>query len=98
IYQQFCGGESLEEAAAATDLLEKYGVAIALDYGVEGKQSEAEFDAAVPQFLKTIDYASSQSNIPFIPIKITGFASFKLLEKLNTGADLDGAEKKAWEQ
>lgn len=98
IYQQFCGGETLEEAAGTTDILEKYGVAVALDYGVEGKQAESEFDAAVPQFLKTIDYAASRPNIPFIPLKVTGFGAFALLEKLHAGSALSAEEEAAWQR
>jgi len=96
IYQQFCGGESLQEAARTTRMLEQYGVDVALDYGVEGKQDETEFDAAVPQFLKTIDFAAAQPNVPFIPLKLTGFAAFGLLEKLHAGTALSAEETAAW--
>src|SRR5690606_22969350 len=84
VFSQFCGGETLEEAAATAKMLGKYNVGVALDYGVEGKASEADYDAAVPEFVKAINYAAAQPNIPFIPIKITGFASFELLEKLHS--------------
>lgn len=98
IYKQFCGGETIEETVATAKILEPYNVGIALDYGVEGKEGEDEFDRAVPQFIKTIEYAATQHNIPFIPIKITGFARFALLEKLHAGGVLSNTEIGEWQR
>lgn len=98
IFNQFCGGETIEEAALTAGLLEPYQVSVALDYGVEGSEREDEFDAAVPEFVKAIQYAATQKNIPFIPIKITGFARFSLLEKLHAGDSLNDTESKEWER
>ena len=83
IFKQFVGGETLEETAPVVDMLGKYHVQVILDYGVEGKESEANFDAATEQFIKVIEYASTQKNIPFISIKVTGVARFGLLQILN---------------
>lgn len=98
IFQQFCGGENIEEAAQTAATLGKYGVGVALDYSVEGKEEEAEFDHAVPEFVRAIEYAATQENIPFIPIKITGFARFSLLEKLHAAAPLTAAEQEEWKR
>jgi len=67
------------------------------DYGVEGKESEVDFDNAVPEFIKAIKYAASGKNIPFVSIKITGFAHFALLEKIHTGTILTADESAAWD-
>lgn len=96
IYKQFCGGESLNEAAATANVLSKYGVGVILDYGVEGKEDEQEFDKAVPEFINAIQYAASQQNIPFISLKITGFARFKLLEQVHQGTKLSESEQAEW--
>lgn len=96
IFEQFCGGETLQEVAKTAAMLARYNVDVCLDYGVEGKSEEADFDAAVPEFIKAIQYAASQKNIPFIPIKLTGFARFGLLEKLHSGAVLSEAEQKEY--
>ncbi len=98
IFSQFCGGETIEEAAGTSSTLGKYGVDVALDYSVEGKEEEAEFDHAVPEFIKAIEYAATQNNIPFIPIKITGFARFSLLEKVHSGEALSENEKTEWQK
>ena len=98
IYKQFCGGETLMEAAATADVMEKYRVGIILDYGVEGKEDEHEFDKAVPEFIKAIEYAASKKSIPFISLKITGFARFKLLERVHEGAKLSESEQAEWDR
>ncbi len=98
IFQQFCGGESMEEAATTADHLAQYKVGVILDYGVEGKAVEEEYDRAVPEFVKAIQYASSKDNIPFISLKVTGFARFALLEKLHSNDTLDGNQQDEWQR
>jgi len=83
IFQQFVGGETLNETAKAADKLEEYKVQAILDYGVEGKEGEDSFEQARDEFKKVIAYAATQANIPFMSIKVTGFARFALLEKLD---------------
>lgn len=84
IFKQFVGGETLEETAKVADKLEQYQVQVILDYGVEGKEGEANFEHARDEFKRVIEYAATQANIPFMSIKVTGFARFALLEKLDT--------------
>jgi proline dehydrogenase len=83
IFKQFVGGETLEETGAVGDVLKKFGVDVILDYGIEGKQGEADFDQATEEFIRVINYAATKDNIPYISIKVTGFARFKLLERLH---------------
>jgi proline dehydrogenase len=87
IFGQFVGGESLEETAGVVDKLEKFGVNVILDYGVEGKEGEENFEHSCEEFIRVVKYASGQPNIPFISIKVTGFARFGLLEKLDAAAN-----------
>ncbi len=96
LFNQFCGGETMEEAAETAAAIGKYGVHTILDYGVEGKESEEEFDKAVPEFIKAINFAATQKNIPFISMKVTGFAYFSLLEKIHAGTILTEQDKQAW--
>ena len=83
IFKQFVGGETLEETARVVDKLQQYNVQVILDYGVEGKEGEENFEHARDEFKKVIDYAATQANIPFMSVKVTGFARFSLLEKLD---------------
>ncbi|MBO9573495.1 MAG: proline dehydrogenase family protein, partial [Chitinophagaceae bacterium] len=111
IFDQFVGGETLEETARVADKLEKFGVHVILDYGVEGKEGEESFDHSCEEFINVIRYAATQPNMPFISIKVTGFARFGLLEKLDKAATghsgftgmihtevLTAEEKQEWER
>ncbi|MGI8950688.1 MAG: proline dehydrogenase family protein [Chitinophagaceae bacterium] len=83
IFKQFVGGETLEQTANVGKILDAYNVKVILDYGVEGKQGEENFERATEEFIRVINYAATQKNIPFISIKVTGFARFDLLQTLN---------------
>lgn len=91
IFEQFVGGESLEETKPVASTLHQYGVQVILDYGVEGKNGEENFDLAKDEFIKVIQYAAHEPDIPFISIKLTGFARFELLEKINSIMDAEEA-------
>jgi proline dehydrogenase len=85
IFKQFVGGETLEETASVAKKLGEYKVQVILDYGVEGgDDGEQGFDHAMNEFIRVIKYAGTQPNIPLISIKVTGFARFGLLEKLDS--------------
>lgn len=104
IFKQFVGGETLEETATVVNNLAKFNVQVILDYGVEGKEGEDNFDKATEEFIKVIDYAATQSNIPFISIKVTGLARFGLLEvlheapRLRSGIHDNEFEDEEWER
>ena len=84
IFAQFVGGETLEETSIVAKKLGKYNVQVILDYGVEGgDDGEKGFDHSTEEFIRVIEYAATQPNIPFMSIKVTGFARFTLLEKLD---------------
>jgi len=84
IFAQFVGGETLAETAKVAKKLGEYHVKVILDYGVEGgDDGEQGFDHSTDEFIRVITYAATQPNIPFMSIKVTGFARFTLLEKLD---------------
>ena len=90
IFKQFVGGESLQETKAVVDKLAQHQVQVILDYGAEGADSDDSLDHACAEFIKVIEYAAQQKNIPFISIKITGIARFNLLEKLDASMKNSG--------
>ena len=84
IFQQFVGGETLEQTSTVAKKLGEYNVQVILDYGVEGgSDGETGFNQSMQEFIRVIDYASTQSNIPFMSVKVTGFSRFALLEKMD---------------
>lgn len=85
LFEQFVGGQTLEDTGMVASRLSKFNVQVILDFGIEGgEKDDQHYDAAAEQFKKVITYASTQQNIPFISIKITGLTSIALLEKLNS--------------
>jgi proline dehydrogenase len=104
IFKQFVGGETLEETISVSQMLSNYGVDVILDYGVEGKEGEANFDHAAQVFIDVINHAASQKNIPFISIKVTGLASHELLQtlheapRLRSGIHDNEIEQAAWDR
>jgi proline dehydrogenase len=104
VFKQFVGGETLEESARTAKLLGSYGVQVILDYGVEAKEGESNFDDVTSHIIEAIDFAATQNNIPFISVKITGIASHILLEHLNeaprlrSGIHDSESENAAWER
>jgi proline dehydrogenase len=83
IFSQFVGGETLAETIPVTQMLAKYNVQVILDYGVEGAQGEEAYDAACEEFIRVIEFAATQPNVPYMSVKVTGFARFGLLERLD---------------
>ena len=94
VYEQFCGGETLEETKAVLSELERFGISAIIDYGVEGKESEAEFERTKNELISIIRFAAGKKNIPFISCKVTGLTAFATLEKLNGRGALTAAEQK----
>lgn len=93
IFKHFCGGENIEECKNTVRELGKYYIGSILDYSVEGKEEEKEFDHTLQETLNTIDLAASdKKNIPFSVFKVTGLARFALLEKVNDKKMLTGDE------
>ena len=88
IFKQFVGGESLTETSAVAKKLGEYNIQVILDYGVEGGgYGEEGLDHACDEFIRVIEYAATQPNIPFMSIKVTGIARFGLLEKLDKSVE-----------
>ena len=83
IFAQFVGGETLEQTTLVAKNLGNYKVKVILDYAVEGKEGEDNFEHACEEFIRVINYAGTQPNIPFMSVKVTGFARFSLLEKMD---------------
>lgn len=93
IYEHFCGGEDLSETEPMVAALAVHGVSTILDYGVEAKETQDEFDANLEEQLRAIAYADAHEAVPYVSCKVTGYAPFSLLEKLNAGDALEPEEK-----
>lgn len=92
IFDQFCGGTSLEECKTTIQKLYQTKTVTILDYGAEAKESEADFDNTMNEFIKAITFAATTESVPIVSIKITGMARFDLLAKLHNKETLSEAE------
>lgn len=92
IFKQFVGGETLEETIPVVQRMAQYNVQVILDYGVEGMEGESSYDHARDEFIRVINFSATQHNIPFMSVKVTGFARFSLLEKLDAAMHASGAD------
>jgi proline dehydrogenase len=96
IYKHFCGGETLDQCIPVIDTLAKHAVGTILDYGVEAKETEEEFEKSTNAFVRSLEFASKHLSVPFISIKVTGLCAFHLLESLHKGEKLSPTDKEAW--
>ncbi len=98
IYEHFCGGETIEECQHTIDNLARFNVGSILDYSVEGKEEEAEFDHACEEIVATVIRATGDHKISFSVFKVTGLARFALLEKISAGKKLSEDEADEFER
>ncbi|MFN0276148.1 MAG: proline dehydrogenase family protein [Chitinophagales bacterium] len=105
VYEQFCGGESLKEILPVINKLEKFHIGAIIDYGVEGKETEEDFEKTKNELINILQFAKGKKNpssgrasIPFISCKVTGLTEFSLLEKMSMDALLTDEEKKKSEK
>ena len=99
IFKQFCGGVSIKDSLSTSKELAAYNVQTILDYSIEGKTEEDDFDATVKEIIQTIEEAKNNDNIPFAVFKVTGICLFETLEKANDGlTQLSTAEKEDYDK
>lgn len=98
IFKQFVGGENITDCGKTIEQLGKYNIGTILDYSVEGKESETDFDACCKETIETIHRAKGDKNIPFCVFKVTGLARFDLLEKVTAKQTLTKEETEEYER
>lgn len=89
IFEQFCGGETIEECEPTIRRLGAAGIGTILDYSIEGKSREEDFDRTKEEIIRTVKRAKDDPNIPFAVFKITGIAPLGTLERLSAKKKLD---------
>lgn len=96
VFDHFCGGVNENDCLSVVDKMFTKGVSSVLDYSVEGKEEEEQFDAALEMTLRTVDFAKERLAIPFAVFKPTGLGRFELYEKLGEKQTLNPAEQEEW--
>ena len=95
-FDHFCGGETLEDSKDNIAALGKYNVKTLLDYSVEGKETDTDFDHSLQQLLAGVAFAKNNPYVPVVVAKITGMARFSLLEQYHAGETLQPKQQKQW--
>ena len=98
VFDHFCGGVNENDCLPVVDKMFTKGVSSVLDYSVEGKEEEAQFDAALEMTMKTIEFAAEKEAIPFAVFKPTGLGRLALYEKVGKKELLTSDEKEEWER
>ena len=97
VFDHFCGGISEDDCLTVVDKMYTKGVSSVLDYSVEGKETEDQFDAALNMTLKTIEMAKARPNaIPFAVFKPTGFGRFEMFDKKGENRPFTDKEQQEW--
>lgn len=100
VFDHFCGGISEDDCLTVVDNMYGKGrVASVLDYSVEGKETEEQFDAALNMTIKTIEFGKQRPDaIPFAVFKPTGFGRFDMFVKKGENVKFTAEEEKEWER
>jgi len=98
VFDHFCGGVNENDSLKVVDNLFTKGVSSVLDYSVEGKEEEEQFDAVLEKTLKLIAFAKEKKSIPFAVFKPSGFGRINLYEEVSLGKKLTAAESQEWEK
>jgi proline dehydrogenase len=96
VFDHFCGGVNEEDCLPVIDKLFTEGVSSVLDYSVEGKETEEQFDNALEKILKIIHFCDERDAMPIVVFKPTGFGRFNLYQKKTEGQSLTENEQLEW--
>ena len=96
VFDHFCGGVNEMDCLSVVDKMYTKGVSSVLDYSVEGKEEENQFDAALEMTLKTVEFAKERQAIPFAVFKPTGLGRLDLYTKVGEKQPLSSDEQAEW--
>ncbi|WP_142784656.1 proline dehydrogenase family protein [Changchengzhania lutea] len=97
VFDHFCGGINEEDCLKGINKMYTKNMHTVLDYSVEGKEEEEQFDYAVQKTLSTLEYAKNHKAIPFVVFKPTGFGRFEIYQKLTERITLSDLEHEEWD-
>lgn len=98
VFDHFCGGINETDCMPKIDQMYQHGVYSVLDYSVEGKQEESQFDFVVEKTKALIDFAAKKQAMPFAVFKPTALGRFSLYKKVSSGDSLRSDETLEWDR
>jgi len=98
VFDHFCGGVNEMDCMPTVDRLIDVGVYSILDFSVEGKEEESQFDATADKVIELTYFAQNKEAMPFSVFKPTGFGKFEIFQKITEKNKLSEAEEIQWQQ
>lgn len=98
VFDHFCGGVNEADCMPIIEKMHSKQVYSVLDYSVEGKEVEKQFDLVMDKTLSLINFVKEKDALPFAVFKPTGFGRFELYQKVTENKDLTAAEKDEWDR
>ena len=96
VFDHFCGGVNEKDCLSVVENMYNKGVSSVLDFSVEGKEDEKEFDAAMEKTCELVEFAHKQDSMPIAVFKPTGFGRLRLFEKKGNGLVLNTQDQEEW--
>ena len=98
VFDHFCGGVNEEDCLPVIDKMYTAGVCSVLDYSVEGKAIENQFDSAKEKIMKLVEFSDEKEAMPIVVFKPTGLGRFFLFQKKGEGKAFTEAEQLEWDR
>lgn len=98
VFDHFCGGVSENDCLPVVDKLHAAGVSSVLDYSVEGKEEEAQFDACLDKVIDLTNFAENKEAMPISVFKPTGFGRFAIWQKITEKGTMTSDENEEWKR
>jgi proline dehydrogenase len=96
VFDHFCGGINQIDCISKINEMYNSGVHSVLDYSVEGKEDETQFDLAVQKTLELITFSKNSDAMPIAVFKPSGFGRFKIYNKISENKELTTPETEEW--
>lgn len=97
VFDHFCGGVSEKDCLTVVDNLFGLGVYSVLDYSVEGKDEDEQFDFTMNKVIELTHFAEKNEAMPFSVFKPTGMGRFKIWQKVTEKLPLSLSEENEWQ-
>ena len=95
LFEQFVGGEDIAACEKTIQMLANQGVGSILDYSVEAKSKEEDFEHTTEELLRVLDHAHHRTDIPFAVFKVSGLGAHDILVKASNWGSLSPSEQAA---
>ena len=98
VFDHFCGGVNEVDCLPIIDKMYASKVYSVLDYSVEGKAVEDQFDFALKTILNLIEFSKDKEALPIAVFKPSAFGRFDLYQKISEKKSLTASENEQWER